>query len=587
MTLPFLTPSRLKKLRDTAAAVGLVYRTEPLTAIFEAFFFISDAFLQMYRIAVFGQFLDATIVFIQSARAFDLASYLSSPSFSIFLKLFGVWIAIGLFGAIKDYLNSRLEEKFWDEIPTKIIEKLSSLNLEDVESKDFQDLLSKVNNYSINRILDTYWRVRQIAYQLTKILSAAFFIFRINTLLALGAFILVLPEVLYKYWARKEERSFLDGAVDKRKYVDYIYSQTTGLRGFPELKVDGVFKFFLDSRKVVVQELIEGVSAKRFDQHIKGFFFALFDQALFRLLLIVLIAIAVLRKFAAGTFQALFNYMISLYDASLALWDRLSIIGDNANYVGDYYELTNFEGFGDVSTGKLVIKSAVPEIGVADLTFNYPGREEPAVRGLNFTIKPGDKVALVGADGSGETTIIKLLCGLYKISEGDILYDGISIKNLGRGELKDKISILFEDFVKYDMSIRKNILLAADEQEYDKGLYGQVLKVTLLDEWLEDEGMDDTQILGKLFGSGVEISSPHWQRIAVARTLYRNRPVFIMDEPLTLVDDGTRRRILENMTGFVGNRTLIVAMHSMEDVRFFDRVFTVDNGVVGEVSLEV
>ena len=193
---------------------------------------------------------------------------------------------------------------------------------------------------------------------------------------------------------------------------------------------------------------------------------------------------------------------------------------------------------------------------------------------------------MVGADGSGETTIVKLLCGLYKIGEGDILYDGISIKDLARGELKDEISVLFEDFGKYDISIRKNILLSDAEREYDKKLYEEVLRVTLLDEWLEEESLDDAQILGRLFGSGMEISSAHWQRIAVARTLYRNRPVFIMDEPLTLVDDGTRRRILENMIGFIGDRTLIVAMHSMEDVRFFDRVLTVEDGEVGEVNLE-
>ena len=348
----------------------------------------------------------------------------------------------------------------------------------------------------------------------------------------------------------------------------------------------GIFKFLINSREGVVRELSSGVSKGRFNQYIGGFFLALVDQFLFRALLVILVAIAIVQRFTVGTFQAFFNYMISLYDASLALWDRLSAIGNNADYIGDYYELMNFEGFGDVSIGQTVIESAVPKIEMLDLTFCYPGQREPAVRGLNFTIKPGEKVALVGAGGSGETTIVKLLCGLYKISEGDILYDGTSIKDLARGELKNKISVLFEYFVKYDMSIRKNILLSDAEREYDKELYKGVLRATLLDRWLEKGCLNDTQILGRLFGAGMEISSAHWQRIAVARTLYRNRSIFIMDEPLTLVDDGMRRRILENIIGFVGDRTLIMAMHSMEDVSLFDRVLIVKDGEVGEVSLE-
>lgn len=586
MNLPFLSDRRLKKLKHTLEAVRLVHSIEPTAATLEALLFISDAFLSMYRIALFGRFLDETVDYIRAVDTFYLEEYLRSASFIFFLKLAALWLVINIFASIKDYLQSNLEAKFWDEIPAKVIAKLSSLNLEDVESKELQDLLSKVNSYSMGRILDTYWRARQVIYHLTKIFSAAFFVLRINALLPLGAFILVLPEIFYKYRARKGERTFLDEAVDKKKYADYIYTQAIRLRNFPELKVDGIFKFLLSTREVVARELTEGVSRKRFDQHVKGFIFALFDQVLFRSLLIALVAIAVLAKLTVGTFQAVFRYMINLYDSSLSLWDRLSIIGDNAQYIGDYFSFADFAGFGDVSTGDKEIKAEVPEIRVIELTFGYQGRGKSIVRNLNFEIKPGEKVALAGSDGCGKTTIIKLLCGLYQIRKGEILYDGISIRDLARGELKEKISVLFENFVKYDLSIRDNIVLSAAGRAYDPNLYRQVLEVTLLDEWLKEEGLSDSQILGRLFGEGVEISSGHWQRIAIARTLYRDRSVFIMDEPLVFVDEPTRKRVLEKILDFVGERTLMMTLHSMEDVKYFERVFMVEDGTVREVSLE-
>jgi len=585
MNLPFLNSSRRLKLKNTFLAVRLVYEMEPRTAVLEAFFFISDAFLQMYKIALFGQFLDETISYVRSVERFYLPEYLRSGSFFLFLKLAGLWLVVNIFASFKNYLNNRLEIKFLETMPSKIIAKIASLNMEDIESVEFQNLLSKVNTYATSRILDSYWRVRQVVYHLVKILSAAFFVLRINVLLPLGAFLLVLPEILYKYHTKKSERRFLDKKVDKRKYVDYVYSESTSLRNFPELKVDGIFKFFLETRDAVIQELVEGVSRQRFARYIKGFMFALFDQLLFRILLIGLITLAVLQKFTAGTFQALFRYMINLYGASLALWDRLSIIGDNAQYINDYFAFASFAGFGDVSTGDRRLRSGTPRIRVVDLTFEYQGRGAPVVRNLNFEIRPGEKVALVGGDGSGKTTIVKLLCGLYRISKGDILYDEFSIKNLRRGELKEKISVLFENFVRYNLSIRENILVSATGRGYDPNLYRRVLRVTLLDDWLKREGLPDSQILGRLFAKGMDISSGHWQRIALARTLYRDRPVFILDEPLVFVDGPTRRTILRNVLEFVGDRTLIVTLHSMEDIKFFERVLLVEEGSVREVEL--
>ena len=585
MNLPFLTASRQKKLRDTLSAIRLVRSIEPTAAAFEALFFISDAFLSMYRISLFDWFLDATVNYIRAVDAFYLGEYFQSASFLFFLKLATLWLVINALSSLKDYLHNRLEVRFASEMPAKVIAKLSSLNLEDVESKELQDLLSKVNSYSMERILDTYWRARQVIYHLTKIFSAAFFVLRINTLLPLGAFLLVLPEILYKYRAKKGERTFLDGAIDKKKYADYIYTQAVRLRNFPELKVDGIFKFLLNTREVVTRELTEGISRKRFDQYIKGFLFAVLDQFFFRALLIGLVMLAVLRRLTVGVFQALFQYMINLYDASFALWDRLSIISDNAQYVGDYFAFANFVGFGDVSTGDKVIKSAVPEIKVRDLTFAYLGRGKPIVKNLNFKIKPGEKVAFVGGDSSGKTTIVKLLCGLYRIRKGDILYDGVSIRDLKRGELKDKVSVLFENFVKYDLSIRENITLSAAGRAYDPSLYRRVLEVTLLNEWLKEEGLSDSRILGKLFAKGVEISSGYWQRIAIARTLYRNRPIFIMDEPLVFVDGPTQKRILGNVLEFVGEGSLMMTLHSMEDAKFFGRVLMVEDGGVREVNL--
>ncbi|MEA2020307.1 MAG: ABC transporter ATP-binding protein, partial [Patescibacteria group bacterium] len=227
----------------------------------------------------------------------------------------------------------------------------------------------------------------------------------------------------------------------------------------------------------------------------------------------------------------------------------------------------------------------IPSICVKNLTFTYPGREEPTLRDACFSIDAGEKVALVGPDGSGETTLLRLLCGLYKITLGDIYYDGVSIKSLARGELKNKISALFEDFVRYNMSLRKSIVISDSKRDFDRKLYNKVLRVALLDRWIAREGITDSQILGRVQKGGMEISAAHWQRIALARCLYRNRSVFFMDEPLSLVDNVKRKRILRNILDFVGERTLVVTLHGLEEVNMFDRLFRVSSGRISEISL--
>ncbi len=584
--LPFLTHRRKKKIVNTLRALNLIYQTGPRAAVFEALCFFADAFLVMYEIMVFGRFLDETVKYVRSQAEFSLRTYFASSSFRYFLFLFLIWVLINFFKSVKTYLQKGLQTIFRDQVfPDSIIRKISSLNMGDVESSEFQDLFSNVNTYAASRIWDTYIRSRQVIHSLIKVLSATFFIVKIHPLLPLGAIIPVIPEVVYKYGAKKRKRGFLEGVVEKNKFINNLYNQVIRLRNFPELKVNRSFDFLYESRNTVARELSEGVLRKEFDQYIKGFSFSLGGQIVFRVLLISLVVLTLIRDLTIGTFQAAFRYMLNLYDASLYFFDRLSAIGANANYICDYYDLLSFEGFGDVSTGDERLGPGIPSIQVESLTFTYSGREEPTLRDVSFSIGAGEKVAMIGPDGSGETTLLRLLCGLYKITLGDIHYDNISIKSLARGELKSKISALFENSIRYNMSLRKSIVISDAGRDFNRSLYNEVLRVTLLDRWVAREGITDSQILGRVQRGGVELSAAHWQRIALARCLYRNRSVFFMDEPLSLVDSVKRRRIFRNMLDFIGGRTLVVTLHGLEEASMFDRLFRVSSGKVSEISL--
>ena len=186
------------------------------------------------------------------------------------------------------------------------------------------------------------------------------------------------------------------------------------------------------------------------------FLFSWFHGSLVRIIQKLLNPVAITRDYTIGTFKYLFDYIDKLYSSSWnVIWNSL-MIKTNTLYIKDYFDFFEYQGFGDITSGNETLDPlAVPKIEFVNVDFRYPSSTSTALKNISFTIEPGEKIAIIGHDNSGKSTIAKLLCGLYMVGPGDILIDDVSIKNLSRGELKNKIAVVFEDFVKYNFSIAK------------------------------------------------------------------------------------------------------------------------------------
>ena len=179
--------------------------------------------------------------------------------------------------------------------------------------------------------------------------------------------------------------------------------------------------------------------------------------------------------------------------------------------------------------------------------------------------------------------MVKILTGLYQIQTGDYLVDGISVRELDRGELKKKISVTFQDFINYNFSVKENVVISGERKNVDKALYDNVSKVSQITDFLKKEKIGDTHILGKTFPGGKELSPGYWQRLAISRMLYRNRKIFVMDESFTFIDSESKEIILNNIMDFIGpERTLIYITRSVEDLDLFDKIYFFENGKVVE-----
>jgi len=219
-----------------------------------------------------------------------------------------------------------------------------------------------------------------------------------------------------------------------------------------------------------------------------------------------------------------------------------------------------------------------------NVSFKYPGSAEYAVRDFNLAINNGELIALVGENGAGKSTIVRLLLRFYDVDSGSISIGGVDLKNTDPEELRNRIGVLFQDYANYELTVRENVTMGRPDAE----VFDHRVLESLRDarsEWLVKKmpnGLDSK--VGRLFEGGHDLSGGEWQRLALARIMYRDADIWILDEPTSSLDPEAEAAIFaelkENLKGRIG----IVISHRFSTVRIADRIAVIADGKVSEVG---
>jgi ATP-binding cassette, subfamily B, bacterial len=244
----------------------------------------------------------------------------------------------------------------------------------------------------------------------------------------------------------------------------------------------------------------------------------------------------------------------------------------------------------------LAIRSKLPEavrprpfpaslgqgITFEQVSFQYPHEERVAVREFTFTIKPGEHVAFVGANGAGKTTLVKLLCRLYDPTGGRITIDGTDLRDYAIADVRRAVSGIFQDFVKFQLSVKDNISLGVNAPDIALPSVVQAARQAGVHETIERLPKGYESLLGKLFDGGHELSIGEWQKVALARAVLRNSQILILDEPTSAMDAKAEAELFERFHELAQGRTAILISHRMSTVKMADRIFVVDRGQIVE-----
>jgi ATP-binding cassette subfamily B protein len=281
------------------------------------------------------------------------------------------------------------------------------------------------------------------------------------------------------------------------------------------------------------------------------------------------------------------TFLLGLFQQGRALIGRLLMTVatgyESGLHLKDLFDFLELKPRTASASGARAVARPVTEGFVFDgVSYRYPGVERYAVKEVSFAIRPGERLALVGENGSGKTTIVKLLTRLYDPTAGRILLDGVDLRNYDIQSLRSAIGVIFQDFFRYDLTARENIAVGQIEASDDLGRIVSAAEKSLAAGIINRFEQRYDQLLGRRFEGGADLSGGEWQRIALARAYMRDAQLLVLDEPTAALDARAEHQVFQRFTELTVGRMALLISHRFSTVRMADRIAVLEQGRVFE-----
>ncbi len=280
---------------------------------------------------------------------------------------------------------------------------------------------------------------------------------------------------------------------------------------------------------------------------------------------------------SVGLFTAIVGSMINLTKLiSVQLSELFFEFSSHIEYVRDFKIFLELEENTEVFDKKSESLS-FESLDIKNLYFKYKNSKEYVIKGINLYLEKGKSYSLVGLNGAGKSTLIKILIGLYRDFEGEILINGKDIKCYTFAQLRNIFSVVSQDYAKYYVTLRDNIVFGDNDADIS-----QLADKMELSDLICDLPDKENSYLGKIYNEGVDISGGQWQRIAIARALYKDSPFVILDEPTSSLSPTAESRIYSNFSKIAKDKTLLMISHRLGSTKISDEIIVLDSGKIAE-----
>jgi ATP-binding cassette subfamily B protein len=368
-----------------------------------------------------------------------------------------------------------------------------------------------------------------------------------------------------------------------RRELDYLRYLSASKESAKELKAFGLGHYFSDRYQSRAEALYQDDKKLQTRRFRAGVALTLLSTASYYGAYILLLRSALAGDITIGTLTFLIGAMAGASRGFQDVFFTFSSIVDQALYVTDLAEFFAVKPAITSRANPLPVPRPLQRgFEFRNVSFSYPGSSRPALKNVSFVLRPGERIALIGKNGGGKSTLIRLLLRLCDPTEGQIFLDGVDLREYDLPALHREVSVLFQDFMRYEMTVAENIGIGDVDDLGSREAIEQAARHSLADALVAKLPNGFDQVLGRRFEDGVELSTGEWQKLALARAYMRKAQLLILDEPTAALDAQAERVVFERLGEATRGCMTIFVSHRFSTVRSADRILVLDNGELVE-----
>ncbi len=567
---------RLAALRNLPPMLKIVWRSGPGVVTFGLSARVVAALLPLALFWIPKLIIDLLV------HLRDTHSAVPPRLWWLVLAEFGVAVVLSVLSRMIDYSDSLLAEKYTRYVSIQVMKHASELDLTAYEDPVFYDRLERARVQATDR-LGMIQSIGRLQLQLITAVSMSIAVMIYSPWLMLLLVVAVVPAFL-----GETHFAFLGYAKNFRqtpikRQLDYLRQVGGSKEAAKELKLFNLSGFltqrFARLSRTIYEQDVE-LARKKLGV---GSVLSLISTGGYYSAYLYVIWRTVGGGLSIGTLTFLANAILQASNNLQQVFSTLSGIADQALFLTDL--LAFFEMRPTIRSKPNALPTPRPireGFEFREVSFRYPATERMVLDRLNFHLHPGERVALIGENGQGKTTIVKLLTRLYDPTEGQILLDGVDLREYDLEDLHREIGVIFQDFMRYEMTASENIAVGRVEELGNSALLRDAAHKSLADEVVARLPGEYEQMLGRRFEGGVDLSGGEWQKIALARAYLRDAQLLVLDEPTAALDARSEFEVFRRFADLTAGKTALFISHRFSTVRMADRIVVLENGRVIE-----
>ena len=497
----------------------------------------------------------------------------------------GLLAGLGLLEVIA-YQGKNLIGDHFQDVLRRIIEErcyrqAQSMPLSDFEQAEHYDRLERALRGTDQRLFDTFafmpWMVTHVVALLSLLVYLAQFHWAIPLVLAAGTTPGVLirePQLRARYLVERKQTR-------RERRLEVLGDILTGRAAAADLRLFGFGPWMIDR----AENLWVGMRDERMQLERREFKFAFLSDGINALVTLATIgfgvSLLVAGRVSLGATAAFFAAIDGFQQHYEALVWRAASLYNDLRYIRDFFEFVDSPRL-DLDKGTRLPGPISRGIELDKVSFTYPGSDRPALVDVSITLRPGERIALVGENGAGKTTLAKILMGLYEPTSGRIVVDGVDLKEIALADWYRRIGAVFQNFTRYQASLRENIGFGWLPKLDDTDAIASAAARSGADEVASSLPRGLETPLGKEFQEGSELSVGQWQRLAIARAYLRPAEILILDEPASGLDAKAEAGVYDHFARMAEASTVVLISHRLGSCRLADRILVLNEGRVVE-----